>query len=228
MSARTWGCMALLLVALCFSVSAPARAGGDYILEDALSDILKGGRYQRHLTGAKYRLAVFSFDDPQETGLGDDAALLLARHILFANSQLSIGVLNFKQNLAPAQPGDRSYFDKVDLVMKGEQATLAVWGRVLPLGDSIVIDTFLQVPPETLETRFDLRLPLPQAMGGGIMQAHLRPDRIHVQRLVLDKGQQAKLAEAARYVRELRAGSRIGRQDYRPHPPGQDLSHCRQ
>jgi hypothetical protein len=195
---------ALFAALLCLLTSAgPVAAGGDYVLEDSLEKIMQGGEYRRHLTGAKYRLAVFSFEDPQNTGLGDDVALLLARHILFSNSEFAIGILNFKQGLAPGQPGDLSYFDKVDKVAQAEQVNLAVWGRVLPVGDRLMVDTFLQLPPKSLEQNFSFYFSMPKAMGGKKLQAHMRPDRIHVQRIFLDQLGMADLAGAAGRQRHL-------------------------
>lgn len=204
MKMRAFRFIWLWLVPLFFGVIGPAEAGGDYSLEAAYSQIMQGGEYRRHLTGAKHRVAVFSFEDPQNTGRGNDVALLMARHILFSNSYLPIGVLNFKQDLAPAQPGDLSYFDKVDRVIKEEKVTMAVWGRVLPLGDRLLIDTYIQLPRETIKEFFRLRISLPKAMGGKILQAHIRPDRIHVQRISCDVAQQMALIDFANFMRELR------------------------
>lgn len=61
----------------------------------------------------KTRVAVFTFDDPDRTGLGDSISFLLAKKLLYSALVSSFAVVNYSQGAERDQMG--SYFDKVDL-----------------------------------------------------------------------------------------------------------------
>ena len=158
----------------------------------------------RHIPGAAFRVAVFTFEDPDRTGLGDQAAALVERAILTGNSASSLGVLRYEGDLSPRKPGDVGYFDKVERVVASQGVALAVWGRIARTRGELVVDTYGQVPPETVESRFTWRLRLPQAMGGEHLLARLRPSRFAIQRLRLPLAASDAIRTTAQRLDELR------------------------
>ena len=126
---------------------------------------MKQGRLTRHIPGAKQRIAVFTFEDPDRTGLGDALAALTGRAILIESSFTSLGVLRYQGDLAPEAPGAPSYFDKVDQIVEAQNVSLAVWGRVRRSKESLLIDAYLQLPSDVVETYFAWSLQLPQEDG---------------------------------------------------------------
>src|SRR4029453_11558587 len=101
-------------------------------------------------------------------------------------------------------PGDLGYFDKVERVVASQGVALAVWGRIARARGVLVVDTFAQVPPETVEARFTWRLRMPEAMGGANLLARLRPNRLVVQRLTLPLSVSEALRATASRLDELR------------------------
>ncbi len=143
--------------------------------------IERGTRAPLHIPGARYRVAVFTFEDPDQTGLGNALAGLVGRETLLKSNVHSIGVLRYEGSLAPSPAQPLSYFDKVELLVDAQDVTLAVWGMVRRSGDAITIDTYAQLPRRVVEESFGWSLRLPAAMGGKKLSAHLRPARILVQ-----------------------------------------------
>jgi hypothetical protein len=119
-----------------------------------------------------HRIAVFTYDDPQETGLGNAVALLISKKLLFSSPVHSVAVVNFRDeqlatpSVTAGVENGATYFDKVDLVTKNQNFGLAIWGRIVRTGDQIDIDTFLQVPASASRDRFRGSVRLPKAMGG--------------------------------------------------------------
>jgi hypothetical protein len=185
-----------------------AIAGIDIPIDRQLR-LLEKGEGQRHITWVKHRVAVFTYEDPLQTGLGDDIALIMAREILFNSGVYSLGVLNFRAGLSPDDSNGPSYFDKVTKLTENEDVTLSIWGRVLPAGDKLLVDTFVQLPARVVGEHFVWKLQLPLAMGGGNLQAHLRPDRIRLQSLKLDMRAREEIASAANKLRVLRENPAI-------------------
>jgi hypothetical protein len=158
----------------------------------------------RHIPGAAFRVAVFTYEDPDGTGLGNEVAALLARTILISSGVSSLGVVRYEGDLAPRRPGDLSYFDKVERVVANQGVSLAVWGRIARSRGGLLVDTYAQVPAETIESRLTWRLRLPGGMGGEQLLARLRPSRFAIQRLQLPPEALNTIRTAAQRLDELR------------------------
>jgi hypothetical protein len=164
----------------------------------------------RHIPGAAVRVAVFTYEDPDRTGLGDGVAALVERAILTGNSASSLGVLRYEGDLSPRKAGDLGYFDKVARVIGGQDVSVAVWGRLARSRGQLVIDTYAQVPVKAVQSRFTWRLRLPRAMGGEPLLARLRPNRFPVQRLTVALDAADAIRSAAQRLDELRASPADG------------------
>lgn len=173
-------------------------------LERELELLERGIRPEMHIAGAKSRVAVFTFEDPDGTGLGDALAALVGREVLLRSQVSSIGVIRYEGRLSPVADETLSYFDKVDRVTEAQQVTLSVWGRVGRDGNRLVVDTYVQIPEAIRDTAFSWTLKLPRRMGGGFLRARLRPERILVERLEVDADAAQALRQAARRLDELR------------------------
>ncbi|MCB1578414.1 MAG: hypothetical protein KDI81_14095, partial [Xanthomonadales bacterium] len=99
-------------------------------------------------------------------GLGSAVSTLIAREVLLRSGLKSLGVLNYYGSLAPTRKHPQSYFDKVDLVVRAQQASLAIWGVVRRDDASIVVDVQAQLPDPIVDRSYAWELKLPQAMGG--------------------------------------------------------------
>jgi hypothetical protein len=157
-----------------------------------------------------HRTAVFTYDDPQGTGLGNAIALLLSKKMLLSSPVHSVAVANFRDEqlgtpLVTAGAGNgATYFDKVDLVTKNQNFGLAVWGTIARTGDVIRIDSFLQVPAGAGGDKFRGSVRIPKAMGGGSLNARLRSDRVSIETMFLDSDSAEELKKIARQVGSLR------------------------
>ena len=69
---------------------------------------------------AQHRVAVFTFDDPDNTGIGDALSFLISKKILFSTSVRSFAVVNFQQGASAKTESGLAYFDKVDKLTAGE------------------------------------------------------------------------------------------------------------
>lgn len=198
---------ALVLVTLAFSVdSAYAEQRRD--LEKELRLLEQGQRPELGIPGAKNRVAVFAFEDPDRTGLGNALGSLVAREILLGSRVTSIGVLRYEGGLSPVTAESLSYFDKVERVTEAQQVTLAVWGVVRRVDEMLAIETFVQVPQTQLDRSFRWAIRLPMAMGGQELVAHLQPNRILAQRFEVPRSAEAAFRAAARSIDELREAPR--------------------
>ncbi len=193
---------AVFLVSL--GMAAPLWAGKRVDVNAELRLLELGQTPPRHIPGASFRVAVFTFEDPDGTGLGDKAAALVERAILTGHSASSLGVLRYEGDLSPRQPGDLGYFDKVERVVASQGVALAVWGRIARSRGELVVDTYAQVPAQTVESRFTWRLRMPHGMGGEQLLARLRPNRFAIQRLQLPLGAADAIRSAAQRLDELR------------------------
>jgi len=192
----------VLLLLLGFGLIGIAQAGIDRSLR---LDLAAESQGPSHYPWARYRVAVFSFEDPEQTGLGDAVARIISRRLLFESPVSSIAVVNYQEGLAPEQPGDLGYYDKVEKLTEREDFILAIWGRVQPLGDRLRLDAFIQLSPEAVARSFSRQLRLPRAMGGGVLRARLRPDRFRVQQLVLPRrAALAQIRDSAERLLQLR------------------------
>jgi hypothetical protein len=197
----------LVTTALLVVVAAarPLSAGVRVDVNAELRLLELGQTPPRHIPGAATRVAVFTYEDPDHTGLGDEAAALVERAILTGNGASSLGVLRYEGDLSPRRAGDLGYFDKVERVVAGQDVTIAVWGRIARSRGGLVLDTYAQVPAKTIESRFTWRLRLPRDMGGEPLLARLRPNRFAVQRLTMPLPAADAMRTAARRLDELRA-----------------------
>ena len=175
---RPW--IVILSLSLIFlSPSVHAMVGVD--VNEDIDSVLAGNAPPLHLPDSKYRIAVFEFEDPDGTGLGNAVSNLIAREILLSSGLPSIGVLNYYGSLEPTKKHPQSYFDKVDLVARAQRASLAIWGVVRRDGKSIVIDVQAQLPDPIVEKSFAWSLKLPRAMGGETLNATVSPTRMQIQ-----------------------------------------------
>jgi hypothetical protein len=221
-----WSLIACAGFALLMLVTIPAHAGMDVNIERELRELERQRRTRekvdiqkelnrveekgpRHFSGAKYRIAVFTFEDPTGTGLGDTLSFLISKRILFNSSVLSLGVVNFQEGLSVETASKLSYFDKVEKITEGQGYILSIWGQVSQSRDQLIIDTFLQLSNEALKDNFLWKTVLPRAMGGGTLQAQLRPSRIRLQTLMLPKKTKEEFFLAARETRNLRSEATI-------------------
>ena len=174
-------------------------------IQDVLVQIEEGKPFPRHIQHANNRVAVFTYEDPENTGLGNEIALMIAREILFNSNLYSLGVLMFRTDLS-SQKDDNltlTYFDKVEKIIEKEGVDIAIWGRILPTRSGLIVDSFVQIPPKSLSENFYWKFKLPQTIGG-VLHAHLRPSRIHLQSLNLGKSAEPDIASAAHNLRILR------------------------
>lgn len=182
-----------------------AWAGKREPLENQLRILEQGRQPERLIPGARHRVAVFTFEDADNTGLGDVAAALVAREVLTNSKVGSIGVIFFDGGLAPSADSRLSYFDKVEKVTAAQDVTLAAWGIIRKSAKGVQIDTYLQIPAPSLDKYFTWTLKLPQAMGGKELIARLRPDRVLLQRRVFTADGIEQLKSAAKEIGRVRA-----------------------
>jgi hypothetical protein len=194
---------ALVIVALLFGAM-PANAMKAIDIEAELRLLEQGKPLPKHIPFAQYRVAIFTYEDPDETGLGNDLAALVGSHILLHSGVSSLGVLRYEGQLSPTRDSRLSYFDKVDQLIEAQEVSLAVWGMIRLVGDNLVIDTYAQIPRKISEQYFSWQLRLPERMGGATLQAHLRPDRIHLQNLSSSSRSPEGIIDAARQLELLR------------------------
>jgi len=173
-----------IILGLCLFFAALVAQG--MVVVDVNKDIdsvLAGDAPPLHLANARYRIAVFEFEDPDGTGLGSSLSTLIAREVLMRSGLRSIGVLNYFGSLEPTARHPQSYFDKVDLVLRAQNASLAIWGVVRRDDKSIVVDVQAQLPDALVEESFSWSLKLPQAMGGENLGARVAPARMQIQQV---------------------------------------------
>jgi hypothetical protein len=187
------------------SCSGLATAAENVDIERELQLLERGERVPIHIAGAKYRVAVFSYEDPDGTGLGNALAATVSRGILLGSNVSSIGVLRYEGQLAPTAANTLSYFDKVEKLTAHQETVLAVWGAVRRSGQQLVVDTYLQIPNSVAEKSLAWGMTLPAAMGGGVLGGRVGPNRILVQSLKLPLASAAALEQSIRMLDELRA-----------------------
>lgn len=182
-----------------------AMAGIELDIEKELRLLERGERVPLHIAGAQYRVAVFSYEDPDRTGLGDALAATVSREILLGSHVSSIGVLRYEGQLAPSASSTLSYFDKVEKLTAHQETVLAVWGAVRRTGEQLVIDTYLQIPLPVAEKSLGWGMRLPGEMGRGVLRGRVGPNRLLVQSLTLAVDAAAGLLASARALDELHA-----------------------
>ena len=165
---------------------------------------------ERFFPNVEHRIAVFTFDDPHHTGLGDPVSFLLSKKLLFSTRVSSFAIVNYQGGVERAASGELAYFDKVDALSRDQHFLLAVWGRLSQTAhDGVRIDSFLQVPATADEPPYVQTLRLPEAMGAGVLTARLKPDRIGIQSLELSNDEAQALRAVADEVATLRDAPNI-------------------
>ena len=188
----------IVLAGLFLAMLAPfAQAIIGVDVNEDIDSVLSGRAPPLHLPDAKYRIAVFEFEDPDGTGLGSAVSTLIAREVLLRSGLKSLGVLNYYGSLAPTRKHPQSYFDKVDLVVRAQQASLAIWGVVRRDDASIVVDVQAQLPDPIVDRSYAWELKLPQAMGGETLHARISPTRMQIQQVRMPKEFATTLAAMA-------------------------------
>jgi hypothetical protein len=168
-------------------------------------ETISRGEHTRFFPDVRNRIAVFTFDDPHGIGLGDSVSFLLSKKLLFSRRVSSFAIVNYQQGVDRPAQGGRAYFDQVDAVTQDQGFLLALWGRLSKVQNGVQIETFLQVPADVDQSRYLRTVQLPKAMGGGVLRARLRPDRVLLQRIEIGSDDVAALQETARQVATLRA-----------------------
>ncbi len=185
-------------------LSAPVHGVERASLEREIQLLELGEDLERRIPGAEFRIAVFRYEDPDGTGLADAAMAVISRYVLIRSGVRSIGVIRYEGGVAPGGESRLSYFDKVDRIAEAQEVALALWGVIRRDGGDLVIDSYAQVPAGSVVKYFERHVRLPEAMGGGLLRARLRPDRIHVQRLRVAAGEAGSILSAAEIHDQLR------------------------
>lgn len=182
-----------------------ASAGMQLDIEKELR-LLRDGQAQQYIDKARYRFAVFTFEDPDGTGLGNAMASILSHELLMNSKVSSVGVLRYVGNLSKASEDKQlRYFDKVEPLIESQGVQVAVWGTIRRSGDRLRIDSFTQLSPSTMRTAFSFSFRMPLKMGGGRLVHRVGPDRMLAQRLELPAAQAGNLAAIAANLDRLRA-----------------------
>ena len=194
----------IFVALLAMLLSGTASAGMQLDIDKELG-LLRDGRPQVHIQNARYRFAVFTFDDPDGTGLGNAVARILSHDLLMNSKVSSIGVLRYVGNLSqPSGEKQLRYFDKVEPLIESQGVQVAIWGAIRRSGDGIRIDSFTQLSPSIMGSAFSFSFRMPREMGGGRLVHRIGPDRMLTQRLQLSAEQAKDLARVAGELDRLR------------------------
>lgn len=153
---------------------------------------------------ARFRVAVFAFEDRDKLGLGEAVATLAMHELLVTGRVSSLGILRFSDPMAAPTREPLGYFDRIDLLADAQRVTVSLWGAVRRQGSQVVVDSYLQIPPPTVELALQVRVALPRAMGGAPLLARIGTDRVLLQRRVLALEDVGGIVQAARRLGELR------------------------
>src|SRR5262245_12695276 len=91
-----------------------ARAGEILDIDRELKLLEERIQPPLRIPGAEFRVAVFAYEDPDGTGVGNALASIVAAEILLRSTVKSIGVLRYEGRLVPTEAEPLSYFDKVE------------------------------------------------------------------------------------------------------------------
>lgn len=198
--------------------SRPARLLGRIrILEARLRELdreIKGLDEQRRalveskeqFSRVRNKVAVFTFEDPDGTGLGNALSFLLSKHMLFSTEVGSYAIVNFQSDLSHKGGDGLTYFDKVEKLTRDLGYTIAVWGRIAERGDRLQIDAFVQMPDDKAADRFKRSLTLvDQEQRNLRLTASLTPQRFQVQRWFVSREGASQFQVAAEQLRQLRS-----------------------
>lgn len=182
-----------------------ARASMPLSIEKELQ-LLRDGQARLHLSGSRYRFAVFAFEDPDATGLGNALATILASDLLMNGQVDSRGILRYVGDLGSASGENQlRYFDKIEPLIQSQGVQVAVWGVVRRSAGGLRIDSYVQLSPAVMRQAFSYTFRLPREMGQAPLVHRIGPRRLLAQRLKLDAAQAASLAGIAASLDELRA-----------------------
>jgi hypothetical protein len=187
----------------------PAATAGMAVNIDKELLLLRDGRVQIHISGARYRFAVFTYEDPDETGLGNALATIIS-HDLLVNSKLSsLGVLRYLGDLGKA--GDERqlrYFDKVEPLIESQGVQVAIWGMIRRTESGIRIDSYVQLSPSVMEDAFSFTFRPPREIGNTPLVHRIGPDRLLAQRRTFTEAETLDLVAAAKRLAKLRTEPR--------------------
>jgi hypothetical protein len=164
--------------------------------------ITSGRRSGEIFPNVANKIAAVTYDS-KSPQLGDDISFIVSKHLLYSSNISSFAVVNFQSQ--GFNGGGIQYFDLVEQLTTGHHFNAALWGRIFEFGDTIQIDTFLQIPQDVLEHKdgpFVASVTLPD--GQGQLRASVRPDRVQLQSLIISKAEAASFQEAAANIRQLR------------------------
>ena len=204
-----WALLWLLLAMVCWPRA--AHAGMELDSVEQLRLLGKGVTPPKQIDGARFRVAVFAFEDRDGLRLSEPLATLVAHQVLLGSRVSSLGVLRFSDPMSPAAEAvdpNAGYFERIDKLATAQAVTLSLWGTVRREGDeAIVVDTYLQLPAETVALGLQLRQQLPQATlrDGPPLLARVGGDRVLLQRLRLTPADADGVRAAAVKAAELRA-----------------------
>lgn len=169
-------------------------------LEKLLADVEKSDTF----SGSQYKLAVFTYDDPDQTGLGNAISYLVAQELLFSTRVGSFSVSNFQQGAAPKEGEQLAYYDKIEKLVKPRGYTVAVWGRLTRVDDKIKISTYVQIPDEVADRYFSKTLTVSSEGKHFQFQAGLYPRRFMLQSILIEEKTATALLNAVDAIRTLR------------------------
>lgn len=172
----------------------------DQVLEKEIRNI--NDNNPRYFSRAKNRVVVFTYDDPDATGIGDALSFIVSKALLFSAPVSSYGVVNYQGGAESPDENGLAYFDKVDKISSREKYLFSVWGKIFRDGDSVVIDTFGQIDNDLKPYRQELVLP--GSMGGGFLQARVNTSRFKIHTMTISAGDIDEFIQAAGEIRRLR------------------------
>jgi hypothetical protein len=165
---------------------------------------------------AENLVAVVTFEDPDDTGLGDTLAFLAAKQILFEAQVGSLAVTLFQQGLAPDESG-LGYYEKVDRLTAGHGFVAALWGHIARERQEIVVDTYLQLFADRQDRSRFFDHEFRFAAFEKPLRAGVEPSRVWVQTVHLPLSYGETINAIADSVRTLRSGPSV---DAPPVPGG--------
>ena len=190
---------ALWIAAWCLLLGTSPVARAVFI-EDIEAALLNDESDSR-FANARNRIAVFTLEDPDGTGLGDAIAFLITQRVLFDAEVGSLAIVLFQSGLADDSSG-LSYFDKVEQLTGDRGYVAAIWGNIARDGEAIVVDTFLQLFPSKLEPLAPRELTL-DALGRALSYG-ISPLRLPVRTTRFSADEIERIRETTQSVRTLR------------------------
>jgi len=180
-------------------------AGEKLDLEEELRLLRDGGSVPTRISGARYRFSVFTFEDPDGTGLGNAFATIIS-HDLLANGKVSsLGVLRYLGELGKANDERQlRYFDKVEPLIESQGVQVAVWGMIRRTDKGIRVDSYVQLSPSVMQKAFSFSFQPPRGMRSAPLVHRVGPDRLLTQRREFTFEEAQGLAAVAQDLNRLR------------------------